>query len=158
MKTTRALALLATALFTAGFAGTANAITPVPFPAPGTGVTSSAPAAPATAPAAAQAEASLRLTVTHGRTPTSGTPHVAILDCPPDSVTTHPDPVTACRLLESVNGDLDQLNVNPGVCTDLYDPYTVTATGTYRGRPLSYQHTYGNHCVLLRTAGAFFDF
>ncbi|WP_380284113.1 SSI family serine proteinase inhibitor [Kitasatospora purpeofusca] len=138
MKTTRALALLATALFTTGLADTANAITPVP---------------------AAQApEAVLRLTVAHGTTPTSGTPHVAALDCPPDATTTHPDPVTACRLLDSVNGDLDQLDVNPGVCNDLYDPYTVTAKGVYRGRPLSFQHTYGNQCVLLRTTGAFFDF
>ncbi|GAA1402247.1 hypothetical protein GCM10009639_45470 [Kitasatospora putterlickiae] len=137
MKTTPALALLATALFTTSLAGTANAITPVP---------------------AAAADASLRLTVAHGPTPASGTPHVVTLDCPPDGATTHPDPFTACRLLDSVNGDLDQLNVNPGVCNQIYDPYTVTATGVYRGRTVSFQHTYGNRCVLLRTAGAFFDF
>ncbi|MFB7475737.1 SSI family serine proteinase inhibitor [Kitasatospora sp. NPDC056184] len=138
MKTTRALALLATALFTAGLAGSANAITPIP--------------------AAQSPEAVLRLTVAHGTSPTSGTPRVAALDCPPDAATTHPDPITACRLLDSVNGDLDRLDVDPGVCTDLYDPYTVTAKGVYRGQPLSFQHTYGNQCVLLRTTGAFFDF
>ncbi|MER7708407.1 SSI family serine proteinase inhibitor [Kitasatospora sp. NPDC097605] len=136
MKTTPTLALLATALFSTGLAGTANAITPIP-------------AAPV---------ASLRLTVAHGPNPGSGMPHVVTLDCPPDSVTTHPDPFTACRLLDSVNGDLAQLNVDPGVCNDLYDPYTVTATGVYRGRQLAFQQTYGNHCVLLRTTGAFFDF
>ncbi|MFF2354730.1 SSI family serine proteinase inhibitor [Kitasatospora sp. NPDC058115] len=133
MKTTRALALLATALFTPGLAGTAHAITPVPV-------------------------AGLRLTVAHGPTPAAGTPHVVTLDCPPDAVTTHPDPFTACRLLDSVDGDLSRLDVDPGVCTDLYDPYTVTATGTYQGRRIAFQHTYGNHCVLLRTTGAFFDF
>ncbi|MFF2658830.1 SSI family serine proteinase inhibitor [Kitasatospora sp. NPDC058032] len=136
MKTTRALALLVTTLFTSALSGTANAVAPI---------------APAT-------EASLRLTVAHGATPGAGMPHVVTLDCPPDGATTHPDPITACRLLDSVNGDLDRLNVNPGVCNDLYDPYTVTATGVYRGRQLSFQHTYGNHCVLQRTAGAFFDF
>ncbi|MFE7558484.1 SSI family serine proteinase inhibitor [Kitasatospora sp. NPDC057500] len=137
MKTTPTLALLATALLATGLAGTANAITPVPVPA---------------------ADAVLRLTVAHGPTPTSGTPHVVSLDCPPGGSTTHPDPFTACRLVDSVNGDLGQLNVDPGVCNQIYDPYTVTATGVYRGRHLSFQRTYGNHCVLLRTTGALFDF
>ncbi|MEV0191748.1 SSI family serine proteinase inhibitor [Kitasatospora purpeofusca] len=100
----------------------------------------------------------LRLTVAHGETPVAGTPHVAVLACPPGGTTTHPDPVTACHLLDSVNGDLGRLDVDPGPCNQVYDPYTVTASGTYRGRPLTFQHTYGNHCVLLRTTGAFFDF
>ncbi|MFC5663150.1 SSI family serine proteinase inhibitor [Kitasatospora misakiensis] len=133
MKTTRALALLATALFTSGLASTAST-------------------------AAVAAGTGVRLTVAHGATPTAGTPHVAALHCPPGGATTHPDPVAACRLLDSVNGDLARLDVDPGVCTQEYDPYTVTASGTYRGRPLSFQQTYGNHCVLLRTTGAFFDF
>ncbi len=127
-----------TALFTTGLASTA-----------GTAHSAATPAVPGTA---------LRLTVAHGATPTTGTPHLATLQCPPGSSTSHPDPLTACRLLDSVNGDLARLDVDPGACTQEYDPYTVTAAGTYRGRPLSFQQTYGNHCVLLRTAGAFFDF
>lgn len=138
--------LLATVLFTAAPAGAATA-----------------GAAPASHPSATgtvlpAVGTGLRLTVAHGETPVAGTPHVAVLDCPPGGTTTHPDPITACRLLDSVNGDLGRLDVDPGVCNQLYDPYTVTASGTYRGRPLTFQHTYGNHCVLLRTTGAFFDF
>ncbi|MFJ8432192.1 SSI family serine proteinase inhibitor [Kitasatospora sp. NPDC094019] len=142
MKTTRTLALLVTALLTTGPIGTAAA--------------TAAPAA-TSAPALGT---SLRLTVAHGDTPSGGTPRTVTLECPPygGTATTHPDPVTACRLVDSVNGELDRLDVDPGVCTDQYDPYTVTASGTYRGHPLSFRHTYGNHCVLLRTTGAVFDF
>ncbi|SDT80291.1 Subtilisin inhibitor-like [Streptomyces sp. TLI_053] len=142
MKTTRALALLATTLLTtalASIAGPISTASPTTVLAPGT---------------------SLRLTVAHGDTPSSGTPRTVTLECPPfgGTATTHPDPVTACRLVDSVNGDLARLDVDPGVCTDQYDPYTATASGTYRGHPLSFRHTYGNHCVLLRTTGAVFDF
>ncbi|MFB8235062.1 SSI family serine proteinase inhibitor [Kitasatospora purpeofusca] len=142
MKTTRALALLATTLLTTGLASA-------------TGPTSTA--SPTTVLAQAT---SLRLTVAHGETPSSGTPRTVTLECPPygGTATTHPDPVTACRLVDSVNGDLNRLDVDPGACIDLYDPYTVTASGTYRGHPVSFRHTYGNHCVLLRTTGAVFDF
>ncbi|MFB6891407.1 SSI family serine proteinase inhibitor [Kitasatospora sp. NPDC056327] len=140
MKTTRTIALLATALFAGGLVNAAHAITPVP------GASS-----PAT-------DTSLRLTVTHGETPTAGTPRAVLLDCPPDAATTHPDPLTACRLIDSVNGNIGELDVNPGACTQEYDPYTVTASGTYRGRPLSFHHTYGNHCTLLRATGAVYDF
>ncbi|MFF7591261.1 SSI family serine proteinase inhibitor [Kitasatospora purpeofusca] len=145
MKTTRALALLATTLLTTALASATGPI--------GTAATTS----PSTVLAAGT---SLRLTVAHGETPSSGTPRTVTLECPPygGTATTHPDPVTACRLVDSVNGDLNRLDVDPGVCTDLYDPYTVTASGTYRGHPLSFRHTYGNHCVLLRTTGAVFDF
>ncbi|MFJ4797306.1 SSI family serine proteinase inhibitor [Kitasatospora purpeofusca] len=159
MKTTRALALLATTLLTTGLASATapigNAATPpATVRAPGT-------SAPGTsAPGTSALGTSLRLTVAHGETPSSGTPRTVTLECPPygGTATTHPDPATACRLVDSVNGDLDRLDVDPGVCTDQYDPYTATASGTYRGHPLSFRHTYGNHCVLLRTAGAVFDF
>ncbi|MFE6751165.1 SSI family serine proteinase inhibitor [Kitasatospora purpeofusca] len=145
MKTTRALALLATTLLTTALAsahgplGSAATTSPTTVLAPGT---------------------SLRLTVAHGETPSSGTPRTVTLECPPygGTATTHPDPATACRLVDSVNGDLGRLDVDPGVCTDQYDPYTATASGTYRGHPVSFRHTYGNHCVLLRTTGAVFDF
>ncbi|MEE1822269.1 SSI family serine proteinase inhibitor [Streptomyces sp. BE20] len=112
------------------------------------------------AAAAADVEAvtSLRLTVTHGATPVAGTPRLATLECPPGSATTHPDPVTACRLVDAVDGDLDRLDVDPGICTAEYDPYTVTASGTYRGRPLSFRRTYGNRCTLAHTTGAVFAF
>ncbi|MEK2490673.1 SSI family serine proteinase inhibitor [Kitasatospora purpeofusca] len=155
MKTTRALALLATTLLTTGLAsatapiGNAATTPPATVRAPG-----------ASTPGTSALGTSLRLTVAHGETPSSGTPRTVTLECPPygGTATTHPDPATACRLVDSVNGDLNRLDVDPGVCTDLYDPFTVTASGTYRGHPLSFRHTYGNHCVLLRTAGAVFDF
>ncbi len=156
MKTTRALALLATTLLTTGLASATapigNAATTPPVTALASGTS---------APGTSALGTSLRLTVAHGETPSSGTPRTVTLECPPygGTATTHPDPATACRLVDSVNGDLNRLDVDPGgVCTDLYDPFTVTASGTYRGHPLSFRHTYGNHCVLLRTAGAVFDF
>ncbi|MFB7378223.1 SSI family serine proteinase inhibitor [Kitasatospora purpeofusca] len=156
MKTTRALALLATTLLTTGLASATGPLGSAATPSPTTVL------APGTsAPGTSALGTSLRLTVAHGETPSSGTPRTVTLECPPygGTATTHPDPVTACRLVDSVNGDLNRLDVDPGgVCTDQYDPYTATASGTYRGHPVSFRHTYGNHCVLLRTTGAVFDF
>ncbi|MCX4684460.1 subtilase-type protease inhibitor [Kitasatospora purpeofusca] len=150
MKTTRAIALLATTLLTTGLASATGPLGSAATTSPTT----------ALAPGTRALGTSLRLTVAHGETPSSGTPRTVTLECPPygGTATTHPDPATACRLVDSVNGDLNRLDVDPGACIDLYDPYTVTASGTYRGHPLSFRHTYGNHCVLLRTAGAVFDF
>ncbi|WP_327675561.1 SSI family serine proteinase inhibitor [Kitasatospora sp. NBC_00458] len=156
MKTrARASAAAAAVLLSAGLTAAAATATPTAAATPAS--TATEPGTEAAAEPAAEAATSLRLTVTPGATP-AGTSRAAALECPPGSATTHPDPVTACRLVDSVDGDLTRLDVDPGVCTAEYDPYTVTASGTYRGRPLSFRHTYGNRCSLARTTGAVFAF
>ncbi|MEV6976397.1 SSI family serine proteinase inhibitor [Kitasatospora sp. NPDC093806] len=132
--------LLALALAPAASAPTASATTPetvAPAPAPVT---------------------SLRLTITPGEDHLTGRPRVVTLNCPPDSTTSHPDPVTACLTLDPVDGDLDELDVDPGPCTSEYAPFTVTASGTYEGRSVHQERAFGNRCTLLRTTGAVFDF
>jgi hypothetical protein len=100
---------------------------------------------------------SFRLTVTHGEKPDPATAKTATLTCEPAGGT-HPDPKTACAQLAAVNGDFGALNVNPGPCFLIFDPYTVTATGYWRGTPVNFQRTYANSCILGRQTGAVFAF
>ena len=97
-----------------------------------------------------------KLTVTHGESPDPAAKS-ATLTCEPAGGT-HPDPKTACDQLAKVNGDFGALNVNPGPCFLIFDPYTVTAYGHWRGTPVKFQHTYANKCVLDRQTGAVFAF
>ena len=82
----------------------------------------------------------------------------AILTCDPDGGT-HPQPVKACDALRSVNGYIAKLPGNPDIfCPLIFDPRTATAKGTWRGRPVRFQHTYGNDCELHRASTPVFDF
>ena len=97
------------------------------------------------------------LTVNNGEKPDPATARSIKLTCEPAGGT-HPDPETACKQLAQVNGDFGALNVNPGPCILIWAPVTVTAKGTWRGTPVSYQETFPNSCVLGRQTGAVFAF
>ena len=117
---------------------------------------------PAAAPAQAQADTPsrsvLELTVTDGEQPDPSTAHSVVLTCEPPGGS-HPDAATACKQLDEVDGHFESLNVHPTqVCTLVYLPVTATAGGTWRGRPVTFQHTYPNRCDMLRRADAVFDF
>lgn len=62
----------------------------------------------------------------------------------------------ACAALRKVNGDFAALSVSDGACTLEYTPVTVTAQGTWKGRPVRYQRTYGNGCALRTGTGPVF--
>ncbi len=80
------------------------------------------------------------------------------LSCDPPGGT-HPTAAQACTTLTQVNGDFTQLEPDPETfCTANYDPVTATAEGTYNGKPVSYQETFGNSCAMASTLGATFDF
>jgi hypothetical protein len=82
----------------------------------------------------------------------------AMLTCGP-SGGTHPNAHWACTELTEADGDFDALSVEQGrMCTMLYDPVTVTANGSWRGRTIHYQKTFGNDCQLEGTTGAVFRF
>ncbi|MFR9780654.1 SSI family serine proteinase inhibitor [Micromonospora sp. MS34] len=70
----------------------------------------------------------------------------------------HPDPVTACRLVARVDGDLDVLAVNLEPCTREYAPLTARAVGFWQDRPVTYSRTFDNRCLLHRVTDALFDF
>jgi hypothetical protein len=110
----------------------------------------------ASAASAAPVATQLTLTIATGESPTPVVRR-AVLRCNPAGGS-HPRPVAACAALRKVDGNLAKLNVTGGVCTMEYVPRTVTATGTWSGRQVRFQHTYGNPCVMRNQAGPVFRF
>ena len=98
-----------------------------------------------------------RLTVTESENPDPSTARSVVLTCLPAGGT-HPDPDTACRQLEEVDGYFELLNVDPGACILIYQPVTATADGYWEGRTVTYQEIFPNECVMLRQTGAVFDY
>ncbi|MFB7030913.1 MULTISPECIES: SSI family serine proteinase inhibitor [unclassified Streptomyces] len=72
------------------------------------------------------------------------------LDCPapasPERLP-HPHREEACAVLDAADGDFDALAGEPsGHCTAEYNPVTLSAQGTYRGRTVDWTRTYTNAC------------
>lgn len=70
----------------------------------------------------------------------------------------HPHPAAACAGLAAADGQFDQLSGPRHACTKQYAPVTVSATGSYLGRPTAWHRTYPNLCVLEAETGAVFRF
>jgi hypothetical protein len=70
----------------------------------------------------------------------------------------HPEPAKACATLRKVGGRPDRIKAAEIMCMMLYAPVTAEITGTWKGRPLSWQHTYGNRCEMTRATGVLFTF
>lgn len=81
-----------------------------------------------------------------------------LLHCSPRPGGGHPNPVAACEELAAARGDLDRLPGNLHPCIDNFDPVTVGATGTWRGRPTAWHKTYANACELDAATGEVFHF
>ncbi|MEU8623077.1 SSI family serine proteinase inhibitor [Streptomyces sp. NPDC048623] len=81
------------------------------------------------------------------------------LDCPAIARTGHPHPESACVALDEAGGNLDALPGSPLTrCSDVHNPVTVTAQGTYQGRRIDWSRTYTNECQAYAATGAVFDF
>lgn len=116
--------------------------------------TTPATAAPAANPRAASW---LVLTSNPGEAPTRDA-RSTTLTCTPTGGA-HPEPTAACRELRKVAGDIRRINVSPEqACYLIYAPITVTARGTWNGRPIAYQETFPNDCVLYAEKGPLFHF
>jgi hypothetical protein len=102
------------------------------------------------------APTALLLTVAAGE---DGAPvsRVAVLTCEPAGGS-HPAAGQACGELASAAGDIAALSEDPGPCTMIYNPVTVTARGWWRGHVTSFHATYANPCVLRRQTRAIFEF
>lgn len=81
-----------------------------------------------------------------------------MLNCPPKPSEHHPEATAACAALDKANGEFDSLPVDSHACTKRFDPVTVSATGTWRGRPTAWNKTYSNPCELDVATGAVFRF
>ncbi|NUL02526.1 protease inhibitor SIL-V5 [Streptomyces lunaelactis] len=81
-----------------------------------------------------------------------------LLQCPVKPGGPHPHAAAACRALSVARGDLDVLPGDPHPCDKRFDPVTVGATGTWRGRLTAWHKTYANACELDAATGAVFRF
>ncbi|RCH99453.1 hypothetical protein CU098_011674 [Rhizopus stolonifer] len=101
----------------------------------------------------AQAAPSLLLILV--KTESTGRSNFLTLTCDPTGGS-HPNPSAACAQLAAVNGNITQIPPTAGVaCTLQYDPVSVTVLGTYGGRGISFQQTYGNSCTMGIALGDF---
>ncbi|MFE7395370.1 SSI family serine proteinase inhibitor [Streptomyces sp. NPDC057557] len=81
------------------------------------------------------------------------------LFCPPAPDAHHPHAADACAAIDRAEGDLDALPGSPRLCiVEGYDPVTATATGTWDGRPVSWQRTFPDACVMDAVTGPVFRF
>lgn len=80
-----------------------------------------------------------------------------LLTCPPLDAT-HPHAAAACALLDQSHGDLDALAIVPHPCTREYHPVAAGATGEWQGRPVHWERTFANPCMLDSATGPLFRF
>jgi len=70
----------------------------------------------------------------------------------------YPAAAEACRTLHRVHGRPDLIEPAHTMCMMIYAPITAELTGTWHGRRVAWQHTYGNKCEMLRATGVLFTF
>ncbi len=156
----RAVAAVATLLALAP-APTALAATPsVPLP-DGPAATQAVPA-PLTVPGRGATRkpygpTRLVLTVSSSGVSRAGGPRTVTLTCDPAGGR-HPDAREACDELTAANGGFTRLAATRGMCPMLFAPVTASASGTWRGTPVSWSREYANGCMLTRNTGAVFRF
>jgi hypothetical protein len=88
---------------------------------------------------------------------TSGPTSAVSLRCQPPQGT-HPNPSGACQTLSTVDGNFDRLPHEQLMCTQIWDPVAVTATGQWQGNPVRFTHSYDNPCLAGAETGGVFDF
>ncbi|GAA3942304.1 SSI family serine proteinase inhibitor [Actinoplanes auranticolor] len=109
-------------------------------------------AAPAVATAPASAAGAKKTDLTVSYLAEAGYAAAVKLRCDPAGGA-HPQKVRACRALKRVGGDPAGLKPAPLMCTMEYAPVTAQVTGSWRGRPVNWSHTFGNRCDMHRTTG-----
>ncbi|MEU8385504.1 SSI family serine proteinase inhibitor [Streptosporangium sp. NPDC048865] len=70
---------------------------------------------------------------------------------------THPYAAQACALLGRAQGNPAYIRLPWVGCPRQYDPVTVSATGTWNGRPVRYRRTFTNQCEVRAATGAVFS-
>ncbi|MFI1988055.1 SSI family serine proteinase inhibitor [Actinoplanes sp. NPDC020271] len=79
------------------------------------------------------------------------------LTCDPDGGG-HPQPSRACADLSRAGANPGRLKPADRYCFLLYKPVTAQLRGVWRGRSVTWAHTYGNSCEMNRATGVLFDF
>lgn len=82
----------------------------------------------------------------------------ASLTCIPDGGS-HPNPNAACKQLSQVDGRIEDIPEDPGICTQEFNPVILSALGSWRGEERRFEKEFSNRCVAVReTGGVIFDF
>jgi hypothetical protein len=92
----------------------------------------------------------LYLTVTKGEASARGT----LLFCDPPLG--HRHAAEACAELAAADGDIGRNPPKRVFCPMIYAPVTAHASGRWNGRPVHFQETYANTCVMNARTGAVF--
>ncbi|MET7614061.1 SSI family serine proteinase inhibitor [Streptomyces seoulensis] len=95
----------------------------------------------------------LSLTVTRPGTDGAGSRAALLLCDPPQG---HPKAAEACAELTAANGDFSRLGDKDTLCTLVYAPVRARARGSWHGKPVSYDRTFGNACELRAETGDVF--
>ncbi|WP_198942296.1 SSI family serine proteinase inhibitor [Streptomyces sp. CB02261] len=71
----------------------------------------------------------------------------------------HPHTAEACADLHAANGNFYRLpGQDTAVCANETGPVTVTADGTYKGRPVHWERTFDNDCERQLATGLVYEF
>ena len=71
----------------------------------------------------------------------------------------HPNPDAACKQLTKVDGHIEAIPEKQGICTKIFKPVILSASGTWDGEERKFQREFPNQCVaVLATGGVVFDF
>ncbi|MEV4125038.1 SSI family serine proteinase inhibitor [Nocardia sp. NPDC049707] len=99
----------------------------------------------------------LSLSVSKGEAQSPGAEQVTLTCDPPAG--SHPAASEACAALATADGAFDKLVGDPGgLCMEIYNPVTATVAGTWHGRNIQWQKTFGNSCQLRAATTPVFDF
>src|SRR5690349_18661853 len=79
----------------------------------------------------------LQLAVHDGQSAAGRVLAAATLTCDPAGGT-HPSPAAFCGRLDAAGGDISKIPSAQGLCPMIYMPVTVTASGNWKGQPVSY--------------------
>ena len=71
----------------------------------------------------------------------------------------HPHPEAACTQLTKADGHIEAIPEKQGICTKIFKPVILSASGTWDGEERKFQREFSNQCVaVLATGGVVFDF
>ncbi|MEU4659066.1 SSI family serine proteinase inhibitor [Streptomyces sp. NPDC023723] len=95
----------------------------------------------------------LLLTVTRGDAP-SATDGGTLLLCDPPRGPARA--AAACAELAAARGDIGAIPQRKAICPMIHAPVTAQAHGSWRGRPVRYEETFPNACVMTSRTGTLF--
>ena len=71
----------------------------------------------------------------------------------------HPDPEAACEQLTRADGCIEAIPEKQGICTKIFKPVILSASGTWDGEERNFKREFSNQCeAVLGTGGIVFDF